>query len=182
MRLYMLGLVFMFFPYFIYITHFTKFTRGSFLLREKSLLVEKSKAEESPWLKKNNNRPKEDFQISTKEVAINPNLSYLMLKARFPFLYGSTSLDTKTLTMASNHNFQSCLSIHHLAPRHIFQFSIFAAGFSFTFGNFANYCVVLLNVPLNDRNKKKERVCDFPGIIDAWRSRYPIGLRFQEAT
>ena len=48
----MLGLVFMFFPYFIYITHFTKFTRGSFLLKEKSLLVEKSKAEESPWLKK----------------------------------------------------------------------------------------------------------------------------------
>ena len=85
--------------------------------------------------------------------------------------------------MASNHNFQSCLSIHHLAPRHIFQFSIFSAGFSFTFGNFANYCVVLLNVPLNDRNKKKKkRVCDFPGIIDAWRSRYPIGLRFQEAT
>ena len=105
-----------------------------------------------------------------------------MLKTRFPFLYRSTSLDTKTLTMASNHNFQSCLSIHHLAPRHIFQFSIFAAGFSFTFGNFANYCVILLNVPLNDPNKKKKRVCDFQGIIDAWRSRYPIGLRFQVAT
>ena len=81
-----------------------------------------------------------------------------MLKTRFPFLYRSTSLDTKTLTMASNHNFQSCLSIYHLAPRHIFQFSIFAAGFSFTFGNFANYCVILLNVPLNDRNKKKKNV------------------------
>ena len=34
---------FMFFAYFVYIAHLTKFTRGS------SLLMEKSKAEESPW-------------------------------------------------------------------------------------------------------------------------------------
>ena len=82
----MLGLVFMFFPYFIYITHFTKFTRGSFLLREKSLLVEKSKAEESPWLKKNNNnRPKEDVQISTKEVAVNPKFVIPNVKSDVSF-------------------------------------------------------------------------------------------------
>ena len=42
----------MLFPYFDYIAHFTKFTRGSSLFMEKSLLVEKSKAEESPWEKK----------------------------------------------------------------------------------------------------------------------------------
>ena len=99
-----------------------------------------------------------------------------MLKTRFPFLYRSTSLDTKTLTMASNHNFQSCLSIHHLAPRHIFQFSIFAAGFSFTFGNFANYCVILLNVPLNDRNKKKRTCLRFPG--NHWRLEVPLSHWF----
>ena len=34
---------FMFFAYFVYIAHLTKFTRGN------SLLMEKSKAEESPW-------------------------------------------------------------------------------------------------------------------------------------
>ena len=33
----------MLFPYFVYIAHFTKFTRGSSVLKEKSLLMEKSK-------------------------------------------------------------------------------------------------------------------------------------------
>ena len=35
-------------------------------------------------------------------------------------------------------------------------FSVFAAGFSFAFGNFARYFVVLLNVPLSDRGEKKD--------------------------
>ena len=53
------SLIFMLFSYFVYIVHFTKFTHGSSLFMEKSLLMEKSKAEESPW-KKNiiKNRPK----------------------------------------------------------------------------------------------------------------------------
>ena len=34
------------------------------------------------------------------------------------------------------------------------SFSIFAAGFSFAFSNFAHYCVVLFNAPLRDRDKK----------------------------
>ena len=38
----------MLFPYFVYIAHFTKFTGGSSLLKERLLLIEKSKAEESP--------------------------------------------------------------------------------------------------------------------------------------
>ena len=42
----------MLFPNFVYITHFTKFTRGSSLFMNNSLLMEKSKVEESPWLKK----------------------------------------------------------------------------------------------------------------------------------
>ena len=53
------GLIFMLFSYFVYIVHFTKFTHGSSLFMEKSLLMEKSKAEESPWKKKKiKNRPK----------------------------------------------------------------------------------------------------------------------------
>ena len=47
-----------------------------------------------------------------------------------------------------------------------FGFSIFAAGFSFAFGKFAHYCVVLLHAPLCDRDKKKLRYLQwvtFPG-------------------
>ena len=59
-------------------------------------------------------------------------------------------------------------------------------------GNFAHHCVVLLNAPLSDRDKKKKKkkkTClqwvSFPGkslsiVSDARRSRCPIGLRFQE--
>ena len=49
----------MLFPYFVYIAQFTKFTGGSSLLKERLLLIEKSKAEESPLLKKQKtkNRP-----------------------------------------------------------------------------------------------------------------------------
>ena len=46
------GSISMLFPNFVYITHFTKFTRGSSLFMSNSLLMEKSKVEESPWLKK----------------------------------------------------------------------------------------------------------------------------------
>ena len=42
------GSFFMLFPYFVYIAHFTKFTGGSSLLKERLLLIEKKKAEESP--------------------------------------------------------------------------------------------------------------------------------------
>ena len=90
-----------------------------------------------------------------------------MLKTRFPFLYASTSLDTKALTIASNRNFESCLSIRCLAPQHIFRFFQFGAGISFASGNFALYCVVLLNAPLSDRDQKKKNVSaihvTFPG-------------------
>ena len=45
----MLGLDFHLISIFFDIAHFTKFKRGSSLFMEKSLLVEKSKAEETPW-------------------------------------------------------------------------------------------------------------------------------------
>ena len=44
----------------------------------------------------------------TKKLLLNWNLPYIMLKMRFPFLYTSTSLKTKTSTIDSNHNFESC--------------------------------------------------------------------------
>ena len=74
-----------------------------------------------------------------------------MLKTRFAFLYASTSLHTKTLMVASNHNFESFLPIRCVAPQRILRF--FAAGFAF--GNSARYCVVLLSALLSDREKKK---------------------------
>ena len=70
-----------------------------------------------------------------------------MLKTRFPFLYASTSLNKKTLTIASNRNFESRLSIRCLVPQHICRFFIFA--------NFAHYCVVLLNALLSNRDRQK---------------------------
>ena len=63
------------------------------------------------------------------------------------FLYASTSLNKKTLTIASNRNFESRLSIRCLVPQHICRFFIFA--------NFAHYCVVLLNALLSDRDRQK---------------------------
>ena len=114
-----------------------------------------------------------------------------MLKTRFPFLYASTSLDAKTFvykTLASDRNFESCMSIRCLAPQHILQFFHFCRGCFLCIGNFAHHCVVLLNAPLSDRDKKETCLqwVSFPGkswsiVSDARRSRCPIGLRFQEA-
>ena len=83
-----------------------------------------------------------DFE---QEIAANQNLPHIMFKTRFPFLYASTSLDTKTLTIASNRNFESCMSIRCLAHQPGSRFFPFLPWFSFAFGNFAHYCVVLLN-------------------------------------
>ena len=100
-----------------------------------------------------------------------------MLKTRFPFIYASISRDTKTLTIAS---------IRCLASQQIFRLSIFSAGFFFAFGNFARYCVVLLNAPLSDRDKKKKKKKKFlswftfpakswSSVSDVRRSHHPIG-------
>ena len=74
-----------------------------------------------------------------------------------PMFYVSAGLDT-------NRIFESCLSIRCLAYKHILRFSIFAAGFSFAFGNLAHYCVVLLNAPRSDQDKKMSLLwIIFPG-------------------
>ena len=110
-----------------------------------------------------------------------------MLKTRFPFL--SACLATKTWTIASNVILKAVgwFVVLHLST--FSGFSIFAAGFSFAFGNFAHYCVVLLNAPLNDRDKKKtttknqkqkkqkkKRVCNVQPVLDSHPAN-PIGER-----
>ena len=158
----------MLFPYFVYIVHFTKFTRGISL--EKYLLVEKSKVEGK---KKQKNKHKEErkyhsvnkrkknllrerlvlaelhagIQISNREVAVKPNIAIHDVENEVSFFCMQVPASTKILTIyiSSNRNFESCMTIRCLAPQHIFWFSIFAVGFSFAFGNFANYCIVLLN-------------------------------------
>ena len=96
------------------------------------------------------------------------HLLLIKLKTSFPLLYASTSLDIKTLAIASNGNFEDCPSIRCLASQHIlYFFSIFTPGFSFAVGNFAHSCVVLLSAPLSGEEKKN--VCHgllFVGNLD----------------
>ena len=104
------------------------------------------------------------FRVWIKKSPSNQNLPYTMLKTRFPFLYASTSLDAKTFvykTLASDRNFESCMSIRCLAPQHILQFFHFCCGCFLCIGNFAHHCVVLLNAPLSDRDKKNVSAMGF---------------------
>ena len=89
-------------------------------------------------------------RFRTKESPSNQKLLYIKLKRRFPFIFTSTSHDTKSSTIASNRNLDCRFVV--LLLSFFFRFFHFAAGFSFAFGNFAYYCVVLLNPPLNDRD------------------------------
>ena len=82
------------------------------------------------------------------------SLLYIMLKERFLFLHASASLDTKTLTIASNRYLKAVCRFVALLLSTFSGFSIFATGLSFDFGNFAHHCVVLLDAPLSDRLKK----------------------------
>ena len=95
-------------------------------------------------------------QISNKKSPANQNLPHIMFKTRFPFLYASTSLDTKTLTIASNRNFESCMSIRCLAPQpgSWFFFPFFAVVFLCLW----QLCSLLCRPPqrsLSDRDIKK---------------------------
>ena len=98
------------------------------------------------------------FRVWIKKSPSNQNLPYTMLKTRFPFLYASTSLDAKTFvykTLASNRNFESCMSIRCLAPQYILQFFPFLSRVFLCIGNFAHHCVVLLTLHLAIEIKKK---------------------------
>ena len=103
-------------------------------------------------------------QIWTKKSPSNQNLPYIMLKTKSPFLSASTSRDTKTLTLASSRNFESCMSIRCFPPQHILQFFLFCRGF---FLRLWELCPSLCRPPLSDRDKKKKKKClqrvSFPG-------------------
>ena len=90
----------------------------------------------------------------TKKSLSNQNLPYIMLKTKSPLLSASTSLDTKTSTLASNRNFESCMSIRCFAPQHILQFFHFCRGFFFRLWEL---CSSLCRPPLSDRDKKKKK-------------------------
>ena len=111
----------------------------------------------------------DQYRRCSVQVAVKPKFTTHNVKKEVSFSLYKYQPYAKTLKVASNCNFESCLSIRCLAPLHILAFfCIFAAGFSFAFLNFAHYCVVLLNALLSNRDKK-ERVCNgllFPGNID----------------
>ena len=153
------------FPYFVCIALFTKFIRGNSWLW-KNLCSQKNKKWKKVLGKK---KKKSDWcwrsftRFWTKKSPSNHNLPCTMSKTSFPFLYASTSFDTKTLSIASNRNFESLCRFVVLLLSTFSGFSIFAAGFPFLW-----------------------QWVTFPGkhwsiVIDAWRSRCPIGLRFQKA-
>ena len=90
------------------------------------------------------------FRFLTKKSPSNQNLPYEMLNTGFPFLY-SSNINNRP------------------------------AGFFLAFGNSAHYRVFLLNAPLSDRDAMDYFSREILTIlIDARRSRCPIGLRFQE--
>ena len=138
----------MLFPYFVYIMHLTKFTCGSSLLMKRPLIMEGKH-----WLKKTTTKKKKrktgpkkndsvPFCHNTIKITLWKPLVLAELHAgnhtRFPFLYASTSLDTKILKIAQNCGFECCLWISYLAAQHILQFSHFCCGF----------CPWLLPLPL----------------------------------
>ena len=142
----------MLFPYFVYIAHFTKFTRGSSLLTE-SLLMEKSKAEESPWWKEKNTGPKKrkrvpfwqekkkilresDWQWRSSTLASKFRTKKSPSKTKFAMHNVKNEVSFsfcmpcyKNMNNRLECNFESCRSICCLAPQHIFRFFHFCCGF-----------------------------------------------------
>ena len=139
----------MLFPYFVYIMHLTKFTCGSSLLMKRPLVMEGKH-----WLKKNKKKKEKQVQrrktvyhsVTTIKITLWKPLVLAELHAgnhtRFPFLYASTSLDTKILKIVI------------LLLSTFCSFPIFAEGFAFAFafafGNFAHNCVLLCNASLSN--------------------------------
>ena len=119
-----------------------------------------------------------------KKSPSNENLPYVMLKTKFPFLYASTDqLWYKNITQSPRIVILKAVCRFVVLLLSTFSgFSIFGAGFSFAFNNFAHYCFVLLNAPLGDWDKKGDcngllfPVKSWSMVIDARRSRYPIEL------
>ena len=144
------------FPYFVYIAHLTKFTRGiSFFLKNlcswKVLCIKKGK--KIPlWKRLILVELHAGVLILNKEVAVEPKLAIYDVKNEAPPLHASTSLDKKLSPRIVI--LKAVCRLIVLLLNTVCSFSIFAAGFSFTFSNFAHYCVVLFNALRCDRDKK----------------------------
>ena len=107
-----------FFQYFVYIAHFTKFTRRSSLLMNKLFTCRKIKSRRKSLVKERKKRktgPKKKVRESFCEA---------ISIGRAP--RWRPDLDKE---VASNYNFESCLSIRFLAPQHLLQFFHFCRGF-----------------------------------------------------
>ena len=170
----------MLFLYFVFIAHFTKFTRGSSLFMEnlcswknqkrKKVLGEKTRRKEER--KGTTLSGKEKKNLLWKRLVLAELLRWLpdfeqrsrcqskiwrtwCWKRGYLFFMQVPALIQKTSTSASNRDFKAVCRFVVLLLSSFCGFSIFAAGFSFAFGNFARYCNVLLNAPLSDRDKKK---------------------------
>ena len=165
--------------------------------------MEKSRAEERPWLKnkkriKNPVKKRNKFlcesdwywrsstlasRFQTKKSPSNQNLPYIMLKARFSFLYAS--LCTKTSTIARSHQSPriwklsvdslSCSSAHFpIFPSSPMDFPLPLA------------TLLIIVMSFSSLHWPCLQWVTFPGrswfmVIDGKRSRCPIGCRFHEA-
>ena len=183
----------MLFLYFVFIAHFTKFTRESSLFMEnlcswknqkrKKVLGEKTRRKEER--KGTTLSGKEKKNLLWKRLVLAELLRWLpdfeqrsrcqskiwrtwCWKRGYLFFMQVPALIQKTSTSASNRDFKAVCRFVVLLLSSFCGFSIFAAGFSFAFGNFARYCNVLLNAPLSDRDKKKSvwNGLLFPGNLD----------------
>ena len=134
----------------------------NFFFSEKSLLMENQKRKKVLCIKKGKIIPLWKRLILVelhagvltlnKEVAVEPKLAIYDVKNEAPPLHASTSLDKKLSPRIVI--LKAVCRLIVLLLNTVCSFSIFAAGFSFTFSNFAHYCVVLFNALRCDRDKK----------------------------
>ena len=104
-----------------------------------------------------------------KKSPSNKNLPNTLLKTRFPFLYVSTGLDTKTWTITSNRNFESSMSIRCLAPQHLFRFFHLCRGFFLCLWQLCSLFCPPPQLSTERWGKKKKSVCNgllFPRNLD----------------
>ena len=168
----------MLFPFFFYIALFTKFTRGSSLFmkklwswknqkwkkvlgKKKGKKIGAKKKERVPFCQEKRRIPlwkrlvpaefHASVQISNRGFAVKPKLALHDVKNEVPFLYASTSCDTKALKVTSNRNFESYMSIRCRAPQHIFRF---CRGFFLCFWQLCSLLCCPPQRSLSDRDKR----------------------------
>ena len=121
-----------------------------------------------------------------KNSLSNWTLLQIMLKTRFSFLYASTSLVTKTLTIASNRNFESYVNSLSCSSAHLPVFPFLPLVFPLPLATLL--IIVSSSSTLHCANEiTMKKGClqwvIFPGkswsiVIDARRSRCPTGFSF----